>query len=176
MERAKRQEQRELWSLVDARAHAPSLRFDAETVPRPHFTGVRVFDDYPLEELVERIDWTPFFATWELAGRFPAILDDPVVGDAARKLEQDAQQMLARLLDEGGLRARAVFGFFPASGEGDRITLYGDETRAEAIACLPMLRQQLRAVGRACWSLADFVVPVDSGARDHLGLFTVSAG
>ena len=176
VERAKRQEQRELWSLADAKAHAPSLRFDPETVPRPSFTGVRVFDDYPLEELVERIDWSPFFATWELAGRYPAILDDPVVGDAARKLEQDAQQMLAQLLDEGCLRARAAFGFFPASSDANSIAVYADESRAQTLARLPMLRQQRRAGERACWSLADLIAPTDSGTADYLGMFTVSAG
>ena len=174
--RAEKQAERTLWSLDEARKRAPRHVFDAQTVPQPSFTGVRVFDDYPLAELVERIDWTPFFATWELAGKFPAILDDPVVGTEARRLYEDAQRQLEQLVSGRQLRARAAVGFFPAVRQGDSIELFRDAARTETLARLPMLRQQRQAGERACQSLADLIAPPSAEVIDHLGLFTVTAG
>ncbi len=147
-------------------------------VPVPTFTGTRVLAPYPLEDLVPYIDWTPFFQTWELAGHFPAILQDPVVGEAARTLYADAQALLDRIVRDSLLEARAVFGFWPANAVGDDIELYADDSRSAARATLRMLRQQLdkRGDGRPNSCLADLVAPRDSGIVDYVGAFAVSAG
>ncbi|HEY0928901.1 MAG TPA: methionine synthase [Gemmatimonas sp.] len=147
-------------------------------VPVPHFTGTQAIAPYPLEDLVPFIDWTPFFQTWELAGRFPAILDDDVVGETATSLYADARQLLDRIVRERLVEARAVFGFWPAQANGDDIVLYADaETRAP-IATLHMLRQQLdkKGDGRPNYCLADYVAPQDSGVLDYVGAFAVTAG
>ncbi|HEX5633395.1 MAG TPA: vitamin B12 dependent-methionine synthase activation domain-containing protein, partial [Gemmatimonadales bacterium] len=161
-------------TLAEARANrlvpAPT------PAPAPTFTGVRVLDDYPLEDLVPRIDWTPFFQTWELAGHYPAILDDPTVGAAARNLFDDAQRMLAEIVGKKLLTARAVLGFFPAASVGDDIALYRDESRAEVLATVHTLRQQMRKDGRPNLALADFVAAAESGVPDYLGAFAVTAG
>ncbi len=147
------------------------------SVPQPSFSGVRTLEDLPLRALRERIDWTPFFQTWELAGHYPAILEDAVVGEVARALWTDAQTMLDRIIAEELLRARAVVGFFPASSDGADITLYEDEARQRVCATLHMLRQQmLRQDGRPNRSLADYVAPAEQGAPDWLGAFTITAG
>ena len=143
----------------------------------PSFLGTRVLNDYPIAELVDFIDWTPFFQTWELAGKFPAILDDAKVGEAARALYDDARAMLEQIVDEHWFKAGAVFGFWPANAEGDDILVYGDETRATPIATLHTLRQQLsKREGRANAALADFIAPRDSGLADYIGAFAVTAG
>ncbi|MEO8226163.1 MAG: methionine synthase [Gemmatimonadota bacterium] len=145
--------------------------------PVPSFTGVRVLDSYPLPELIDRIDWTPFFQTWELAGHYPAILTDPVVGAAASSLFADAQNMLARLVRERRLTARAVFGFFPANAVGDDIELYADEARTRPRAIVHTLRQQmLKPPGRPNLALADFVAPRETQIADHIGAFAVTTG
>jgi 5-methyltetrahydrofolate--homocysteine methyltransferase len=136
-----------------------------------------VLADYPLAELVDYIDWTPFFATWELAGKYPAILDDAKVGEAARSLFADAREMLARIVNERWLKAAAVVGFWPANSDGDDIVVFADERRETPIAVLHSLRQQLaRREGRANVALADFIAPRDSGLADYVGGFTVTAG
>jgi 5-methyltetrahydrofolate--homocysteine methyltransferase len=149
--------------------------------PAPSFLGVRQYDDYPLAELVDRIDWTPFFQTWELAGHYPDILDDPTVGKAARDLFADAQELLAEIVSKRLLRARAVVGFFPANSVGDDIEIYsatGALTRAPApLGTVHTLRQQIaKSDGRPDLALADFVAPQDSGQIDYLGAFAVTAG
>ncbi|TMK16282.1 MAG: methionine synthase, partial [Alphaproteobacteria bacterium] len=165
-------------SLADARANALKLNWSGNYVPpRPSFLGTRVLEDYPIAELRDYIDWSPFFATWELAGKFPAILDDAKYGAAARSLFEDAQAMLERMASERWLRASAVFGFWPANSDGDDILLYGDEARRTPIAVLHTLRQQLtRREGRANIALADFVAPRASALADHVGAFMVTAG
>jgi 5-methyltetrahydrofolate--homocysteine methyltransferase len=165
-------------SLQDARANALKLYWSGNYVPpRPSFLGSRMLQDYPLAELRDYIDWSPFFATWELAGKFPAILDDAKYGPAARSLFDDAQAMLDRIADERWLSASAIFGFWPANSEGDDILVYGDEARTRPIAVLHTLRQQLtRREGRANIALADFVAPRASGLADHIGAFMVTAG
>jgi 5-methyltetrahydrofolate--homocysteine methyltransferase len=146
--------------------------------PVPCSTGLTVLDDYPLDDLVPRIDWTPFFQTWELSGHYPAILDDPNVGEAARSLYADAQTLLARIVREGRLEARAAFGFWPANAIGDDIELYADTDRSSVRATLHMLRQQLnkKGDGRPNFSLADFVAPRESGVLDYVGGFAVTTG
>jgi 5-methyltetrahydrofolate--homocysteine methyltransferase len=135
-----------------------------------------VLEDYPIAELAEFIDWTPFFQTWELAGRFPEILEDPVVGETASSLYADAREMLDAIVSEGWLRARAVLGLFPAASQGDDLLLYTDETRTEVLETLLFLRQQrAKAQGRGHRCLADYVAPA-GGPPDHAGLFAVTAG
>ncbi len=150
----------------------------AVPVPTPSFTGARTITPYPLSELVPFIDWTPFFQTWELSGHFPAILDDPVVGDTARSLYDDARRMLDDIVQRGRLEARATFGFWPANRVGDDIEVYADATRATVLTTVHMLRQQLdkKGDGRPNSCLADLVAPHDSGITDYLGAFAVTAG
>jgi len=143
----------------------------------PTFLGVKTFDDYDLNRLVERIDWTPFFSAWELAGRYPRLLDDEVIGEEARKLFADGQEMLAKIVEEGWLEARGVIGFFPANSKGDDIEVYVDEKRTEIAHRLHHLRQQDKKKGtQPNFCLSDFVAPVDSGINDHIGAFAVTTG
>jgi len=165
--------------LAEARANRLALDWPAYQPPRPLAPGIHVLEAYDLAELTTRIDWKPFFDAWELAGRFPAILEDPVVGETARTLYADAQSMLQRIIGEKWLRARAVFGLFPANAVGDDIEVYTDESRTTVRARLHMLRQQMaREPGRdrAHLCLADFVAPKDSGLADWIGGFAVTAG
>ncbi len=175
---ARSEEQKRRLSLADARANALKLDWSgAYQPPRPAFTGTRRFPGYSLSELVPYIDWSPFFSTWELSGKFPAILDDEKYGAAARSLYEDAQAMLARIIAEKWFRAAAVVGFWPANADGDDILVFGAEDRAEERARLHTLRQQLsRREGRANVALADFVAPRASGLRDYIGAFIVTAG
>ncbi len=174
--RAQRADSDRQIGIEDARANR--LQLDPSVpVPVPTFLGVRTFDDYPLEELVDRIDWTPFFQTWELAGHYPAILEDPVVGKAARDLWQEAQQLLDQIVREKLLTARAVVGFFPANAVGDDIALYRDHSRNGGIGRIHTLRQQhQKSGGRPNLALADFVAPESSGTLDYVGLFAVTTG
>ncbi len=147
------------------------------SIDRPEFLGVRQLADVPLAEILPFVDWSPFFMAWEMKGKYPAILDDPTVGAEARKLFADAQSLLDRIVRDRSLRARGVYGFFPANAEGDDIVLYGDESRARVVARLPMLRQQWERHGQKDFrSLADYVAPLDSGRIDYLGAFAVTAG
>jgi 5-methyltetrahydrofolate--homocysteine methyltransferase len=175
---ARAQDEKQRLSLSAARANALKLDWSgAYQPPRPSFFGVRVFDDYALAELADYIDWTPFFATWELTGKYPAILDDAIVGPAARSLYDDARAMLKTIVQENWFRAAAVAGFWPANSDGDDILIYGDETRETPIAVLRTLRQQLaRREGRANVALADLIAPRQSGIADYIGAFTVTAG
>ena len=164
-------------AIEDARANRFAIDWAAASIDPPEQAGIRTFDDYSLDELRERIDWTPFFQTWELAGRYPAILDDPVVGVEAKKLFADAQAMLDDIVRDKTLRARGVLGLFPANAIGDDIEIYTDESRSEVRATVHALRQQMRkSEGAANLCLADFVAPKDSGVADYLGAFAVTAG
>ncbi|WP_028771565.1 methionine synthase [Shewanella waksmanii] len=143
----------------------------------PNKLGRQVFDDYPLEDLIERIDWTPFFRSWELHGHFPKILDDEVVGEEARKLYADAQAMLKTIIEEKWLTAKAVIGLFPANTVNhDDIEIYTDENRDELEMTTHHLRMQIERVGNDNFCLADFVAPKDSGVADYMGGFAVTAG
>lgn len=159
-----------LLSHKDAEANAFQWDWDTYTPPAPTFTGVKVLEDYPLQELVDRIDWTPFFISWELAGKFPAILEDEVVGETARNLYHDAQTMLEKIISEKWLQANGVIGFWPAQRAGaNDIQLTGTNT------VLHHLRQQTaKANDQANFSLADYVAP--AGKQDYVGGFVVTAG
>ncbi|MBP7242814.1 methionine synthase [Amaricoccus sp.] len=172
-ERGEREKRR--LSLAAARANAFRADFAAYPPHAPSFIGTRSFDDWDLAELASYFDWTPFFQTWELKGRFPAILDDPAQGDAARQLHADAQAMLQRIIGERWFHPRAVVGFWPANRVDDDIRLYDDESRATVRATLHTLRQQLpRRDDRPNAALADFVAP--EGIADWVGGFVVTAG
>ncbi|MBL8600500.1 MAG: methionine synthase [Myxococcales bacterium] len=172
---AARQEQA-LWPLGEARARAPRLRFDADTVASPKALGVASAREVDLASLVPFIDWAPFFHAWEFRGTFPAILDDPRYGGKTRELFDDAQKLLSTLLRDKRLRANAVWGFFAAARDGDDVVLYTDASRTTESARLPMLRQQEPTRNGVSNCLADFVSPRESGVADHVALFAVTAG
>ena len=172
-----REKRRPLLSLGQARARKPSFTLDQVDLPKPSLLGLQRIDEQPLAELVDYIDWTFFFQAWELKGRFPAILDHPEKGAAARELYENAQTLLARLIEEKSLRASASFGLWPAASDGDDIVLFTGEERDEPIARFCMLRQQAdHEDGRPDLSLADFVSPLGSGLRDYAGAFALTAG
>jgi len=144
---------------------------------KPSFLGIKVIDGFPLDTLVWYIDWTPFFQTWEMAGSYPKILDDKVVGVEARRLFEDAQVMLKKIINEQWLTARAVIGFFPANSDGDDVVVYMDDTRQQKRETLHHLRQQnVKAPGRPNYCLSDFIAPVASGKADYIGAFAVTTG
>jgi len=172
---ARSQEDKQRLPLATARSNAFKPDWAKFAPIKPQFIGSRVIEDYSIEELIATIDWSPFFSTWELAGKFPAILDDKIVGEAARSLFDDAQTMLKQIVEQRWFKAAAVLGFWPANGSGDDIAVFADETRSAPLATLHTLRQQLtRREGRANVALADFVAP--NGHEDHVGAFIVTAG
>ena len=194
---ANRQDTRKLLSIEAAREQATAIDWSDYTPPRPHFlvqqakdvhtddpakagatSFTKVFDDYSLGELREFIDWGPFFNAWEMKGRYPDILNNPSTSETARKLFDDANAMLDKIVDEKWLQAKGVFGLFPASQVArDSIEVYTDESRTEVRAQLHQLRQQTEGrEGSSRKSLADFVAPKDSGLRDYVGAFAVTAG
>ncbi len=164
-------------TLAQARANKLKLDFSAYKPPVPNFFGTRVYDNYDLAELATYIDWTPFFQTWELVGKYPAILEDASVGEVARSLYGDAQKMLQKIIDEKWLTARAVVGFFPANSvDDDDIQVFGDKARKFPIQTLHTLRQQMsRENNRPNLALADFIAP-KGVADDFIGAFCVTAG
>ncbi|MEM9122625.1 MAG: methionine synthase, partial [Pseudomonadota bacterium] len=163
--------------LSDAQENAFRPDWSLYTPTKPTFTGIQTLDDYPIADLRGYIDWVPFFQSWELHGRFPDILDDPVVGEAARPLYEDAQRMLDQIEREGWLTAKAVFGFWPAHQEGDDIVLYTDESASRELMRMHTLRQQMqRSKGRPNLALADFIAPRQAGYTDYIGAFAVTAG
>ena len=146
--------------LADARANAHVIDFTKTPPKKPAFLGIRSFPDYNLAELADYIDWTPFFQTWELTGRFPAILDDPKVGEVARSLYDDARKMLDLIVKENWFKAQATIGFWPANADGDDIVVYADDSRKQKIATFHTLRQQLeKREGRFNSALSDFIAP-----------------
>ena len=163
--------------LAKARANAPKIDWAAYEPPKPLFTGTRVYTNVDVADLVPYIDWTPFFQAWEIKGRYPAVLDDPERGAAARALYDDAQAMLARIVAERWFDPKAVIGFWPANAIGDDIRLYKGESRSSELATFFTLRQQLqKRDGRPNVALSDYVAPVDSGKADYIGGFVVTAG
>ncbi len=174
-ERSEREKQR--LPLAKARANLHRLDWAAYEPPKPGFTGIRAFDTWDLAELARYIDWTPFFQTWELKGRYPNILDDEKQGPVARQLFEDAQAMLKKIIDEKWFAPKAVIGFWPANTVGDDIRLFTDESRSRELATFFTLRQQLpRRDGKPNLALSDFVAPAESGKADWLGGFVVTAG
>ncbi len=173
-----RRDRKALLAYDEARAKRLTLDWRAEDVAQPSFIGRRVLEDFPLAEIVPYIDWTFFFTAWELKGRFPKVLDHPQYGAAARELYDHAQKLLERIVEEKLLRAKAVWGFWPAHAAGDDLVLFEDESRTIELMRFPMLRQQeeKRDASLPHRSLADFVAPEGSGLTDHVGAFAVNAG
>ena len=164
-------------ALGEAQTNRFASDWSNYTPPKPNFLGLKRFEQYDLDELVHYIDWTPFFHTWEMRGRYPDILTDPNSGAAARALFEDAQAMLKKIVAEKWLTACGVIGFWPANALGDDIILYTDDNRREVLATLHTLRQQMaREKGRPNLALADFVAPRESGLADYIGGFAVTAG
>jgi 5-methyltetrahydrofolate--homocysteine methyltransferase len=168
---------RPLLPLAEARRRAVPIAWRAEDIAQPEFLGRRVLRELPLEELAKYIDWTFFFTAWDLKGRYPAILEHPECGQAARDLFENGRRLLDRILREKLLRASAAYGFWPAAADGDDILLYKDASRSEPLARFPMLRrQQDDGANDPCFCLADYVAPVAAGLSDHVGAFAVTAG
>jgi 5-methyltetrahydrofolate--homocysteine methyltransferase len=167
-----------LLSYPAACERAPQINFGDYTPPKPNKLGVTVYDDFPLESLVDYIDWTPFFISWELAGKFPRILEDEVVGEAATALYKDAREMLDRIIKDKLFVAKGVVGLWPASRKGaDDIEIYADESRSEVLETLHQLRQQTdKPAGQPNFSLADFIAPQSSNKEDYMGAFAVTSG
>ena len=177
VQRSKRTASRKTFTLQQARDNAYRGDWVNYTPPVPAFLGIKVFNDYSLEELSHYIDWTPFFHAWELAGKYPKILNDDIIGEEATRLFEDAQEMLKKIIDEKWLQARAVIGFFPANSVGDDIELYTDDERTEVKTVLHHLRQQMaKPSDRPNSCISDFVAPKDSGKDDYVGAFAVTAG
>ncbi|RTL81186.1 MAG: methionine synthase [Hyphomicrobiales bacterium] len=174
---ARAQADKQRVSLAQARANAYRIDWGAYAPVKPGFIGARAFASYDVAELIPYIDWTPFFQTWEFKGRYPALLDDPERGEAARRLFEDAQAMLKRIVEERWFTPKAVIGFWPANSVEDDIALYTGESRNETLATFFTLRQQLgKRDGRANIALSDFVAPKESGKADYVGAFVVTAG
>ncbi|MFN0038124.1 MAG: methionine synthase [Burkholderiales bacterium] len=164
-------------SIAEARRHGLKTDWKQYVPPVPAVTGLKVFGEYPLAEIAPLIDWTPFFQTWELSGRYPDILQDKIVGEAARNLFADAQAMLERILAEKWLRASAVLGLYPANSVGDDIEIYADESRTQVLRRFHFLRQQMvKPADRSNQCLADLIAPRHTGVADYLGAFAVTAG
>jgi 5-methyltetrahydrofolate--homocysteine methyltransferase len=173
-----RKQQKNYVTLTDARNNQTKIDWATTTIRKPQFLGNRVFNDYPLEEIRKYIDWTPFFQTWMLAGRYPGIFKDPVVGVEAKKLFDDAQRMLDQIVKEKTLQAHGVIGFYPAvRTDKDDVKLFRAEGDKQPFATFHFLRQQnKKAAGLPNFSLADFIAPETSGRQDYIGMFAVTAG
>ena len=168
---------KKLLPLEEARNRRIPIDWQTSERPTPSFLGTRVIADQPLHDLVPVIDWSPFFHTWELKGKYPTIFEDPVVGAKAKDLFDDARELLKEILDSRLLTARAVYGLFPANSVGDDIEVYKDESRSEVLATFHALRQQLeKTEGDANYALADFIAPKSTGLPDYLGGFAVTTG
>jgi 5-methyltetrahydrofolate--homocysteine methyltransferase len=175
--RKNRGERTKLISLKEARARAPEISFEGYQPPKPAFTGVKTFETYNLEALVDYIDWSPFFISWDMAGKYPTIFDDPKRGAAAKSLFEDGQEILRQMIEGKRVSAKAVIGFWPANRRGDDIVLYTDESRTEELTTLHHLRQQdEKAKGKSMAALSDFVAPEGDGPVDYVGGFAVTTG
>ncbi|QQL49029.1 methionine synthase [Mucilaginibacter ginkgonis] len=164
-------------SIEEAREQKFKINLNSAIAPKPSFLGTKTFASYPLEELIDYIDWTPFFHTWELRGSYPKIFNDPYVGAEAKKLYDDAQVLLNRIVKEKLLHANGVIGFWPANSAGDDIELYTDENRTQLLSRIHTLRQQGEKVkGEPYYALADFIAPKQSGVADYFGGFAVTTG
>lgn len=167
----------ELVTYQEALAKRFATDWSTVRIDKPRFSGVVTLNNYPITELAKYIDWSPFFMTWELKGKYPKIFEDPKVGDVARELYDNALAMLDRLTTEWGVTATGVYGFWPAASIGDDVIVYRDEKRDRELARFHMLRQQWKRKGREEYrSLADYIAPVDSGRKDYIGGFAVTAG
>jgi 5-methyltetrahydrofolate--homocysteine methyltransferase len=172
-----RRRQRKLVPYAEALGRRFTIDWKSSPLAKPAFLGTKALRDFPLQEIVPYIDWSPFFMAWELSGKYPAILDDPRAGKEARKLFDDANHLLERIVRERLLTAHAVYGFFPANSDGDDIVVFTDATRTKERLRFPMLRQQWEREGQTSFrSLADYVAPRSAGVADYLGAFAVTAG
>ena len=173
-----RRERTKLLSIEEARRRKGTVEWDDYIATKPSFTGAKTFSEYPLDELVDCIDWTPFFRTWELKGKYPDILNDSEVGEQARSLHSDATQLLQRIVCDKLLTAKAVIGLYPANTvDDDDIAVYTDESRSDVLGVIRGLRQQFeKPPGRPNWALADFVAPAQTLIADYVGAFVVTAG
>ena len=168
---------KQLKSIGEARANATQIEWNNYEPPRPSFTGIKTLNAFPLEDLVPYIDWSPFFHTWEMRGRYPAILEDAIVGAKARELFEDAQKQLKDIVLNRRFTARAVYGLFPAASRGDDIVVFKDADRSSELTVLHTLRQQIhKPEGQFNHALADFIAPESSGVEDYIGLFAVTTG
>jgi 5-methyltetrahydrofolate--homocysteine methyltransferase len=171
------QAQVKMLTIDEARSNRLPVDWATVAIAKPSFTGLRELNNFPLEDLAAFIDWTPFFHTWELAGVYPRILSDEKVGERAKELLADARKLLDRIIEERLLRARAVYGFWPANAVGDDLELYADESRSRVITAFHTLRQQAaKPQGQPNLALSDFVAPKDAGRIDYVGGFAVTAG
>jgi len=176
-EYANRTKERAMVSLVEARRRRTPIEWRKEDIAVPEVLGVRELKNFPLKELVPFIDWSPFFHTWELTGRYPAIFEDEVVGEEAKKVFADAQKLLAEIVADESLTANGVYGLFPANAVGDDIEVYTDDTRAEVLMTLHTLRQQVdKGPETVNYAIADFVAPKSTGLPDYIGAFAVTSG
>nr|MDQ5811130.1 cobalamin-dependent protein [Actinomycetota bacterium] len=175
---AGRRSRTRLTPLEKARANRTKIDWEGYTPPTPNVLGVRAFEGYPLDEIRDCIDWTPFFHSWQMKASYPKIFDDPEKGAEARRLFEDAQGLLDLIIAEDWLRARAVIGLFPANAlPSDDVEVYADESRTSVLTTFHFLRQQkVKSPGRPNRSLADFVAPKETGIEDYIGLFAVTAG
>jgi len=176
---ANRQQRGTVRSYAEAIENRFKINWDNYNPAKPHFIGTQILQDYPLESLIDTIDWTPFFITWDLAGKYPQILTDEVVGEAATSVFEDAQELLKRIIKEKRLTARAMFGIWPANTDHpDDIVIYTDESRTTPLTFLHHLRQQIQKPGieGANQSLADYIAPKASGKADYIGGFIVTTG
>jgi len=168
---------KEFVSIEEARKNKCQIDWNKTKVTKPSFLGIRAFNNYSLIELSNYIDWTPFFATWELKGKYPEILNDATFGKEAAKLITDARNLLNRIFHNKMLTASAVIGFFPANSLGDDIEVYADDERKNVLAILHHLRQQnKKAAGQPHLCLSDFIAPKETGVKDYIGAFAVTAG
>jgi 5-methyltetrahydrofolate--homocysteine methyltransferase len=168
---------KKLITLKTARGNRPILKFDQSTIFRPKKLGVELLDNVGISQLIPFIDWTPFFQTWELYGRYPNILEDKVVGQEAQKLFEDAQQMLKKIEKENWIRSKGIVGIFPANAVGDDIEIYLDEKRSKTLYTQRTLRQQTKkAQSQPNYALADFIAPKESDTIDYIGGFAVTSG
>lgn len=164
-------------SIEDARKNKQKIEWGKTLITKPAFTGNKVFDNFPVEQIREKIDWTPFFITWELKGKYPKIFDDPRFGKEAKKLFDDANNLLDEIINNKLLTAKAVIGFYPANTAGDDIILYADDSRKEVITTFHMLRQQAeKTINEPYYSLADYIAPAGSDVKDYIGAFAVTSG
>jgi 5-methyltetrahydrofolate--homocysteine methyltransferase len=177
IQRMQRQNFKEFISIAEARKNKFQIDWNSYRIIIPHHTGIQVFDRVEFSVLRHYIDWTPFFQSWELAGRYPAILEDEVVGNEARKLYEDANQLIDQILVDDALHAKAVIGIFPANATGDDIVIFEDDDRTRKKMQLHHLRQQIKkSADQANFCLSDFIAPQETGHRDYIGAFAVCAG
>lgn len=172
-----RTREKKFLNLKEAQANKFPIEWKASEVYKPKWTGVQVLRHLSLEKIKEFIDWTPFFQTWELHGKYPEILNDSVIGEEAQVLYRDAQKMLTQIIAEEWLEAKAIVGLWPANSVGDDIELYADETRNDKLATFYTLRQQTQKAAKAYnFALADYVAPKSTGLKDYVGAFVCTAG